>query len=77
MKAGGPADHVGVMLQLNRISCATIAFMEFVVGQVGFEADASWHAPVLQQRAATPYERCPAPRFYQANIILHRERPES
>lgn len=24
-------------------------------GQVGFEADASWHAPVLQQHAATQY----------------------
>ena len=31
------------------------AVMEFVVGQVGCEADVSWHAPVLQLHAATPY----------------------
>jgi hypothetical protein len=30
---------------LDRIRCAAIAVMEFVVSQVRFEVDASWHAP--------------------------------
>ena len=38
------------------ITCMAIAVMEFVIGQMGFETDASWHAPVLQQHAATPYQ---------------------
>lgn len=45
------------MATLDWISCAAIAVMEFVAGQVGFEVDASWHAPVLQRYAATPYEK--------------------
>lgn len=43
------------MAAFDRISCTAIAVMEFVIGQVGFKADASWHGPVLQQHAATPY----------------------
>jgi hypothetical protein len=47
---------------LDQIIGSTIALLEFVVGQVGFEVDASWHAPVLQQPAATPYDIfCPIP----------------
>jgi hypothetical protein len=34
----------------------TIAVMEFVVGEVGFALDASWHAPVLQLPTATPHQ---------------------
>ena len=45
------------MAALDRIMCAAIAVMEFVLGQVGFEADVSWHAPVLQLHTATPYKR--------------------
>jgi hypothetical protein len=44
------------MAALDRICCVAIAVPEFVVGQVGFEADVSWHAPVLQLHTATPYE---------------------
>jgi hypothetical protein len=44
------------MAALDRITCMAIAGVEFVDSQVGFEADASWHAPVLQQHAATPYD---------------------
>jgi hypothetical protein len=44
------------MTALGRVVSAAIAVMEFVVGQVGFEADVSWHALVLQQHAATPYD---------------------
>jgi hypothetical protein len=41
---------------LDRIIGSTIALLEFVVGQMGCEVDASWHAPVLQLHAATPYD---------------------
>ena len=44
------------MAALDRITCVAIAVVEFVVGQMGCEADASWHALVLQLHAATPYE---------------------
>ena len=43
------------MAALNRISCSAIALLEFVVGEVGFEVDVSWHASVLHLHAATPY----------------------
>ncbi len=43
------------MAALDRIMCAAITALEFVVGQVGCEADVSWHAPVLQLHTATPY----------------------
>jgi hypothetical protein len=33
-----------------------ISLVQLVVGQVGFEVDASWHALVLQRCCATPYE---------------------
>jgi hypothetical protein len=36
------------MATLDRISYTAIAVMEFIVSQVGFEVDASGHAPVLQ-----------------------------
>jgi hypothetical protein len=45
------------MAALDRIMCPVIAVVEFVVGQMGCEADVSWHAPVLQLHAATPYEQ--------------------
>ena len=41
---------------LDRIIGSTIARVEFIVGEVGFEVDASWHAHVLQLHAATSYE---------------------
>jgi hypothetical protein len=41
---------------LDGIGGVSIAVVEFVVGQMGFEVDASWHAFVLQQHEATPYE---------------------
>lgn len=44
------------MAAFDRITCAAIAVVEFVVGQMRFEADSSWHAPVLQLHAATPYD---------------------
>ena len=47
--------HVTVN-ELERRYRAAIAAMEYVVGQVGFEADTSWHALVLQRHNATPYE---------------------
>jgi hypothetical protein len=47
------------MAALDRISCGAIPLLEFAVGEVGFEVDASWHAPVLQLHAATPYEKPP------------------
>jgi hypothetical protein len=43
------------MAALGRIRCAPIPLLEFVVGEVGFEVDTSWHASVLQLHAATPY----------------------
>jgi hypothetical protein len=43
------------MAALDWVICTAIADMEFVVGQMGFEANASWHAPVLQRHAATQY----------------------
>ena len=43
------------MAALDRIMCPAVTGIEFVVGQMGCEVDASWHAPVLQQLAATPY----------------------
>ena len=48
------------MAALDRIIGSTIALLELVVGQVGFEVDASWHVPVLQLHAATPYDSVPA-----------------
>jgi hypothetical protein len=42
---------------LDGISGAPIAAIEFVTGQMGFEADALWHAPVLQRYGAAPYEK--------------------
>ena len=36
------------MAALDRISYTAIAVMEFIVSQMGFEVDASGHAPVLQ-----------------------------
>jgi hypothetical protein len=50
------------MAAFGRISGATIAVMEVVLGQMGFEADVSWHAPVLQLHAATAY--------YSTRLIL-------
>jgi hypothetical protein len=44
------------MAALDRISCRAIPLLEFVVGEVGVEVDASWHALVLQLHAATPYD---------------------
>ena len=44
------------MAALDRISYTAIAVMEFIVSQMGFEVDASGHAPVLQRHAATPYD---------------------
>lgn len=44
------------MAALDRITCAAIAVMELVIGQVGFEMDVSWHDLVLQQYTATPYD---------------------
>jgi hypothetical protein len=41
---------------LDGIVCPAIVVMEFVVGEVGTEVDATWHAPVLQLHAATPYK---------------------
>jgi hypothetical protein len=49
------------MAALAWIRCAPIPLLEFVVGQVGCEVDASWQAPVLQLHAATPYERSERP----------------
>src|SRR5262245_10315519 len=40
---------------LDRITYPAIAVVEFFVSQVGFEVDTSWHVPVLQLHAATPY----------------------
>ena len=40
---------------LDWIRCAPMPLLQFVVGQVGCEVDASWPAPVLQLHAATPY----------------------
>ena len=54
------------MAALDRIMCTAIAVMEFVVGQMGFEADASWRAPVLQPHAETPYQ-----------VISHRQAESS
>ena len=42
------------MAVLDRISCHAIPLLDFVVAEVGFEVATSWHAPVLQQHAATP-----------------------
>src|SRR5258708_33837244 len=53
------------MAALDWISGSAIALLEFVVGQVGFEVDASWHAPVLQQHAATLYQTC------EATVLRH------
>lgn len=41
---------------LNRVAGVPIPAMKFVVGQMGFEMDASWHACVLQQHVATRYQ---------------------
>lgn len=43
------------MAALDGITCTPRAALEFVVRQVGVEVDTSWHAPVLQQHAETPY----------------------
>jgi hypothetical protein len=40
---------------LDGIIGPPIAFVQLVVGQIGLEADASWHAPVLQQSRVTRY----------------------
>jgi hypothetical protein len=66
------------MAALDRISCSAIPFVEVVVGEVGFEVDASWHTPVLQLHAATPYQarqnlrhaRRPSGRPCRANSAL-------
>jgi hypothetical protein len=46
------------MAALDRIRGAAVVVME-VVGQVGFEVDASWHALVLDLHAATPHDTLP------------------
>lgn len=43
------------MTALGWIRCSAISLLKFVVGQMGFEVDASWHAPVLQLPAVTPF----------------------
>jgi hypothetical protein len=35
-----------------------LATCVFVLSEVGFEPDASWHALVLQRSSATPYDFC-------------------
>jgi hypothetical protein len=47
---------------LDRVSGAAVAVTEFVVSQVRCEVDVSWHAPVLQLHAATPYDLAPPSR---------------
>jgi hypothetical protein len=42
---------------LDGIVGLAIALIQFVLGQIRMEADAFWHAPVLQQNPATPYEK--------------------
>jgi hypothetical protein len=42
------------MAALDRIMCAAIAALEFVGGEVGFEADTSWHVPFYN---STPRRR--------------------
>jgi len=49
MEQGGGAD------KLDRISCSAIPLLQFVVGEMGFEVDASWHALILHIYAPTPY----------------------
>src|SRR6185437_6801011 len=40
---------------LDGVMGLAIPLMQFEVGQIWLEADASWHAPVLQQSRVTPY----------------------
>jgi hypothetical protein len=42
---------------IDLVAGPAIARLQPVIGQVGFEADALWHAPVLQWHGATPYHR--------------------
>jgi hypothetical protein len=50
---------------LDGITGVPRATMEFVVGQIGFEAGASWHSLVLQRYDATPYESWHVPVLQQ------------
>jgi hypothetical protein len=45
------------MAALDRTSGAAVAVVEFIVSEVRFEANVSWHAPVRQLPAVTPYDR--------------------
>jgi hypothetical protein len=42
------------MSVFDRIICVAVAVMEFVVRQVGFEADVSWHAPFYNSMPRRP-----------------------
>jgi hypothetical protein len=55
---------------LDRITCPAIAVVEFVVSQVGYEVDASWHVPVLQLHAATPYDTPSLPYLEPAPSVV-------
>ena len=48
----------------KRRSCAAVEWTQLVVGQVGFEMQASWHASAPQQLPATPYM------FFQIRLLL-------
>ena len=53
----GPGEEVSPAAEIDRVAGLVIARLQPVVGQVGCEADTSWHAPVLQHYAMTPYQR--------------------
>ncbi len=49
------------MAALDRIMCAAIAVLEFVVGQVGCEVDASWHVPFYNSTTRPGISSRPSP----------------
>ena len=51
------------MATLDRISCPAVAVMEFVVGQVGFEVDVSWHAELFSSRVSRFTARVASERY--------------
>ena len=58
------------MAPFNRIICASVAVVEFVVVEVGFEVDVSWHAPFYNY---TPRRRITRWRLAQRNASNTRQ----
>ena len=50
---------------LDGVMSVAVPLMQLVVSQIRMEADASWHAPVLQQSRVTWYQKVFGKAYFQ------------